>query len=221
MTSQEKKLILTYFVCWSQHIVHCCLEVTYNLTPFLYCLAICASTSCCCWPSSNQHCRPFSVQSNVPLHRPENTKPQIPHFFLLLHCPCVCIFLYILSYEFLICCTALGCFKWNCLVGCPLQEARWGCGMPSISPGSIGNSRSLPLGKAPDMNLLLRQRLSHCFQLWLLLRSSVQSIIYVSGGQRKRHIHTQKYVMCTCKNKLKENRRKKNFIFMQLTIYVL
>lgn len=28
--------------------------------------------------------------------------------------------------------------------------------MPSISPGSIGNSRRLPLGKGPDMNLLLR-----------------------------------------------------------------
>lgn len=28
--------------------------------------------------------------------------------------------------------------------------------MPGISPGSIGSSRHLPLGKGPDMNLLLR-----------------------------------------------------------------
>lgn len=79
--------------------------------------------------------------------------------------------------------------------------------MPSISPGFIGNSRSLLLGKGPDMNLLLRQRLSHCFQPWPALRSSVQSIILVSGGQRKRHFHITKYVWrltymcCTCKNK--------------------
>lgn len=123
-------------------------------------------------------------------------------FITLLHCPCVCIFLAILSFD-LIGCTVLGCFKWNC----PLQEARWGCGMPSISPGFIGNSWSLLLGKGPDMNLLLRQRLSHCFQPWPALRSSVQSIILVSGGQRKRHFHKTKYVWrltylcCTCKNK--------------------
>lgn len=157
----------------------CCLEVMCSLTPFRSNLAVCASTSCCCWPNSNQRYRLFPVQSNIPPHWPENTKHQIPHFLIFLislHCSWVCNFLFILSYDFVICSTVLGCFKWNCcLVGFLLQEARWGCGMQSISPGSIGNPRSLPLGKGPDMNPLLRQRLSHCLQLWLLLRSSVQS----------------------------------------------
>lgn len=136
--------------------VCCCLEVLHSLT-----LTVCASTSCCCccWPSSNRHCRLFSVQSNIPPRWPENANPQIPPFpilFILLHWPCVCILLYILSSDFVICSTILGCLKWNCPAGFQLQEARWGCGMPGISPGSIGNSRHLPLGKGPDMNLLLR-----------------------------------------------------------------
>lgn len=131
--------------------------------------------------------RTQSLRSDFPFFR-------FYHFIALSKC------LYFLGHSILCFCNMLYSsgfcfvFKWNCLVCFPLQEVRWGCGMPGISPGSIGNSRSLPLGKGPDMNLLLRQRLSHCFQLWLLLRSSVQSIICVSGGQRKRHIHTKKYV---------------------------
>lgn len=41
------------------------------------------------------------------------------------------------------------------LSGFPLQEARWGCGMPGISPGSSGDSWCLPLGEDPGMNYLL------------------------------------------------------------------
>lgn len=184
------------------------------LTLFIYSLAICASISCCYWPGSNQHYRLFSVQSNIPHPWPQSTKLGFLYLIILFLCLRVCVFLHILYSSKL--------FLVELSVGFPLQEARWGCGMPSISPGSIGNSRSLLLGKSPDMNLLLRQRLSHCFQLWLLLRSSVQSIICVSGGQRntRQYVWRMIYMCCTCINKYIFKNPRKNIIFLFLFIVI-
>lgn len=73
----------------------------YSLTPFIWNLAVCASTSCCCWPGSHQHYRLFSVQSSIPPHWPENTKPQFQHFLILsLYC-IVHVFVYSWPFDLL------------------------------------------------------------------------------------------------------------------------
>lgn len=64
--------------------------------------------------------------------------------------------------------------------------------MPGISPGSIGNSRHLPLGKGPDMNLLLR----HATPLALFPAFAAAqefSTVYCpcQRGAEKRHIQAK------------------------------
>lgn len=119
-------------------------------------------------------------------------------------------------------CTVLGCLKWNCLVGFPFQEARWGCGMPSISPGSIGNSRHLPLGKGPDMNLLLR----HATPLALFpALAAAQGFCTVCclcprGTEKKAHSHKEKpwgWYMCVVHVQIKKILERRHFNFIELT----
>lgn len=150
--------------------------------------------------------------------------PRFPIFpFYCIDHVFVCILLYILSSDFVICrSTILGCLKWNCPAGFQLQEARWGCGMPGISPGSIGNSRHLPLGKGPDMNLLLR----HATPLTLFPAFAAAqefSTVYCpcQWGTEKKGTFKQKKSpeadICVVHVQLKKILERRHFNFIELT----
>lgn len=81
-------------------------------------------------------------------------------------------------------------FLWDSF---PLQEARWDCGMPGISPGSSPDSWRSPTAKARAWTTSCwgTRRPSHCSQLWLLLRTSPQAIVPASGEEKEACSHKQ------------------------------